>query len=271
MPRSFSATRIANVPSAAPFGCGQHEPSTTKGIAVGPRTQSIEASGRWPRPPRYTSRWLCGAATAARRARFAACRARVASLLRESAAVLLLPFLFGGAVDAAPLQVRALGGTLEVFEIPDGVLTSALGEERIAFLKRVGAALHEYTKRTGFEACGKIWSRGARLAVRCTSNHSHVGCVVTDLAPSGDGWTADADGIHSHPIDPYYRTNEADALFQGHVASVGTRAHTDGAGFSQRDFGLSRGYLVNSEGRLLHQQGRETVQDLGLLELPEER
>lgn len=187
---------------------------------------------------------------------------------RKTAIALVLSLLIACPAGAARLQVQVLGGTLEVFEIPGGALTSVAGEDRAAFLKRVGAALHDYTRSTGFEACTKIWTRGGLLAVRPTSNGAHVGCVATDLAPSGEGWTPDADGMHSHPIHSYYRTNEADALFQGHVASVGVRAHTDGADFSARDFGLSRGYLVNSEGHLLHQHGRGTVQDLGLVNHP---
>lgn len=203
-----------------------------------------------------------------RRPRLAPCGDLSAAIVRKAATALVVSCLMAGFASAAKLQVQALGGTLEVFEIPDGALTSVAGEDRATFLKRVGAALHDYTRSTGFEACTRIWTKGEFLAVRSTSNRAHVGCVTTDLAPSGDGWTADVDGIHSHPIHPYYRTNEADVLFQGHVAPVGVRAHTDGTNFSPRDFGSSRGYLVNSEGHLLHQHGRGTVQDLGPVNHP---
>lgn len=180
------------------------------------------------------------------------------------AAVLL--FLFVGTAHAERFTVDALGGTLDVFEIPGGALTSAEGEDKITFLKRACVVLQAYTRKTGFEACSKIWTQGERLAVRATTNRAHAGCITTNLAPAGDDWTRDADSIHSHPLRPAYRTNEADALFQGYMVPVGTRSHTDGTDFSPRDFALGRGYLVDSEGRLLYQRGRNEVEDLGPVE-----
>lgn len=173
----------------------------------------------------------------------------------------VLSLVLVGIAGARSFQVDALGGTFDVMEIPGGSLTSFPGEERTSFLKRAGAALHAYTRETGFEACSKIWTQGNRLGIRATTNRAHVGCITTDLSP-GDGWTRDADSIHSHPLRPDYRTNDADARFQGYVVPVGTRSHTDGAGFSPRDFALGRGYLVNSQGRLLYQRGQNAVDDL---------
>lgn len=170
-----------------------------------------------------------------------------------------------GVASGARFQVDALGGTFDVIEVPDGLFTSLPGEEKTSFLKRAGLVLHAYTRETGFEACSKIWTQGDRLAIRATTNRAHVGCITTDLSP-GDGWARDADSIHSHPLRPDYRTNDADARFQGYVVPVGTRSHTDGAGFSPRDFALGRGYLVNSQGRLLYQRGQNAVDDLGPVE-----
>lgn len=189
-----------------------------------------------------------------------------ASLFYTAARAAVLSFVLVGAAGASRFKVDALGGTLDVFEVPGGALASAPDEDKTAFLKRAGAVLHTYTRNTGFEACAKIWTQSGRFAVRATSNRAHIGCVTTDLAPESGEWARDADSIHSHPVVSYYRTNEADALFQGYAVPVGTKSHTDGADFSPRDFGLGRGYLVNSEGRLLHQSGRGTVVDLGAVD-----
>lgn len=159
------------------------------------------------------------------------------------------------------LDVPSLGITLSLEELES--LSSLPDESKTDFLKRVGSFLQEYSDRTGFEACSKIWgaSDGTAWAVRITTNRAHNGCVTTNLPVKGLAMTPES--IHSHPPKNEYRANEADVAFVGNTGlRVKDKARTEGATFSPRDFALGRGYLV-TRGRLLFHAGAHAVEDLG--------
>lgn len=168
----------------------------------------------------------------------------------------------------APAALVSMGDqTLEIQEVGAGTLVSHSGESLVDFLKRVGPDFRAFTLKTGFEACSKIWQNpdSGLWAVRPTTTQAHIGCVITNWKPEGEGWVMTHDSVHSHPVRESYRVNEADAWFQGNVVPVGTRSHTDGDVFSSRDFRAGSGYLVAPDDHLLYQHGFGTASDLGAL------
>ncbi len=166
------------------------------------------------------------------------------------------------------LDTPQLGIVVDIEDL--GVMTSAEGETKVDFLKRVGVVLDEFSARTGFEGCSKIWTDHDKAwGVHLTSAHAHNTCVITNLGVKG--MVMLKEGIHSHPPSDSYRVNETDRAFilagAGTSVQVNDWARTDGATFSPQDFGLGPGYLV-SRGQLLHQSGRRSIENLGAISPP---
>lgn len=139
------------------------------------------------------------------------------------------------------------------------------GETKEAYLLRAGSALAAYTSRTGFVGCGRIWANPESNAwgVQLTSNHSHVGCVLTSETVGHDGWNP-VEMIQSRSSKASFVVSRSDRLFLHEEAGVGETWHNDEP--SRQDLPAGPGYVV-SQGRLLYQDGPDSVREIGALAL----
>ena len=172
----------------------------------------------------------------------------------------------------AAIEVRPNGGQGSVPLIGVGRVDSTPGESRVAFLKRVGLVLSDFTTATGFEACAAIGERAGdpqqpgRFVAPIVTNGSHLACTpdpawLGDVPDSGET-------IHSHPSESHreYRINAADKILikitQGKTVRVGERMrhnHAHSAGpFSPSDRTAGPGWVVVDD-ELFHQDGKTTT------------
>src|SRR3546814_10270096 len=103
-------------------------------------------------------------------------------MMRFSANVCIM--LIATTVFAAPLGAHeSMGVYLTEYK-------SLPTEELVAFLRRVGGGLHEFTSATGNEACGAIAANGSVYSVRVYTDGVPQGCTIrqTDIA-EGFAWT----------------------------------------------------------------------------------
>jgi hypothetical protein len=115
--------------------------------------------------------------------------------------------LVAGVCAAAGPQVSDLPSELV------GEFRSAPGESLDDFMVIVGGALHRFSARTQFEACGWIGVSAdhSQYGVIAYSNRSHIACnsrgidVPTDMSPTP--YT-----IHSHPTQTGLQLNKADRI-----------------------------------------------------------
>ena len=115
--------------------------------------------------------------------------------------------LVAGACAAAGPQASDLPSELV------GEFRSAPGESLDEFMVSVGGALHRFSARTQFEACGWVGVSAdhTRYGVIAYSNRSHIACnsrgidVPTDMSPLPVT-------IHSHPTQTGLQLNKADRL-----------------------------------------------------------
>lgn len=140
-------------------------------------------------------------------------------------------------------------------------LVSRQGEEKIAFLQRLGGLMEAYTARTGFEACGTVFEGNGRVGVVVTSSLARARCATTDKSP-GMGMVQTNDSIHTHPQDKVIVFNENDAVFSGFRERRHARKRVDPLVFSPTDYDGGSGYLVTGR-QLLYQNGRGTERTLG--------
>lgn len=124
------------------------------------------------------------------------------------------------------------------------------GEARQAVAIVGAAAIRNYTRRTGFEACAMFCRDhdGQRWALEILSARSHRACPVLPLCPAGFVPDSAQTDIHSHGPKSRYRHNVADAWLTGE--SVATRIATNPAvvRFSAADRSGPPGYLVTPIG-----------------------
>lgn len=144
-------------------------------------------------------------------------------------------------------------------------LTSQDGEDKTAFLGRVGRFLTNFTQNNSVEGCAAICRTpdSSRWGVVTYTNQSVLACIVVTTCPEGMEDTKVA--IHSHPNMGSYNLSRADKAF--------LRARNDAlknsnvfnvrnyAGFSHFDKHNGPGYLVE-DGHLLYFDGSST-QNLG--------
>jgi len=138
--------------------------------------------------------------------------------------------------------------------------TSDHGESLPEFLKRVGIALHEFTRSTGWEGCGAIGKRGDYYSVRLYSDHVPHGCAVypSELA---DGFEFSGETIHSHPWQQVLVMTPAARAWSEFYKDGNASALTirnDGAnGFSKLDR-KNGGWLI-ARRQLMRLEGGKTV------------
>ncbi|WNH54802.1 hypothetical protein [Stenotrophomonas oahuensis] len=133
---------------------------------------------------------------------------------------------------------------------------SAPGENLDAFVLRVAPRLREYSRETGYEACGVIASDGAQFSVIVGSNHAHTLCV-NDSRKVAAGMVHSGQTIHSHPVGEY-RVNAQDKLLLGALTPLNSRQKRGPAGVSAEDLLSGHGYVVERN-RVLHQAGENAV------------
>lgn len=144
-------------------------------------------------------------------------------------------------------------------------LVSREGEDKVAFLQRVGGLLAAYTDATGFEACAQVCASPQRTGVVVTSSRAHAYCAVAQRCPGG--LVATSESIHSHPQAAVYVVNENDVVFSGFRDRKGQRKRTTPEQFSDTDFDGGPGYLATG-GKLMYQSGRKQVVVMGDLVAP---
>lgn len=190
----------------------------------------------------------------------------------------LLPLLYAGIIATALPFTAAAAPVIETklstgsAPVENGFLTvpgigklpyhylfeefSAPGESLDAFVVRVAPRLRDYSRETGFEACGVIAGDGARFAVIVGSNHAHTLCV-NDSRKVHAGMAHSGHTIHSHPIGEY-KVNTQDRLILGALTPLNSRQKRGPAGVSAEDLLSGHGYVVERN-RVLHQAGENAV------------
>jgi hypothetical protein len=145
-----------------------------------------------------------------------------------------------------------------------GVYTSQPGESLDAFVLRIRPILVDYSKSTGFEACGVIAASAdkTQYGVVLGSSGSRLGCVnYPSKVPAGMEYV----GItyHSHGSDRPYRMNRADKILSGREDEDGPiRIGGDNLyGFSQQDYMSGAGFLATPKG-VRFQDGVNTARDV---------
>lgn len=140
-------------------------------------------------------------------------------------------------------------------------LTSQEGEDKTAFLGRVGRFLTNFTQNNSVEGCATICRTpdSSRWGVVTYTNQSVLACIVVTTCPEGMEDTKVA--IHSHPNMGSYNLSRTDKVF--------LRARSDAlknsnvfhvrnyGGFSHFDKHHGPGYLVE-DGQLLYFDGSST-------------
>lgn len=152
------------------------------------------------------------------------------------------------------------GAKIDVYAI--SAFTSATGEGKIDFLKRVAVPLADFTKVNGVEGCSNICYSAERTqwAVAFSTVNAHAVCLVNSYCAKG--FTNTGEYIHSHPAGETYRVNHADKVFLGAYVKLGNTQRGHGLSFSKDDVLAGPGYLV-AEGQLLYQSGPGATESLG--------
>src|SRR5690606_3278612 len=150
--------------------------------------------------------------------------------------------------------IRVAHGMVEERELV--LMESSDGEDRVAFLKRVGQVLVEHADRTGHEACGQVCQNvdSTRFAVQVVTNDAHLMCAMWTTCP--EGYLPTGTNIHTHsPSGRMLRANAADALFSANRhRRNSTLPPCDDQTFSAQDYAAGPGYLATPD-RLLYQAG----------------
>lgn len=145
-----------------------------------------------------------------------------------------------------------------------GVYTSEPGESLEAFVLRIRPVLVDYSKSTGFEACGGIAANAdkSQFGIVLGTNLSHLGCAIyPDRVPEGLSYAGLT--FHSHGLDRMYSMNRPDKIFTHNTAATtAIRVGGDNLfGFSETDFASGPGYLATPKG-VLFQHGQGTTVDV---------
>lgn len=161
------------------------------------------------------------------------------------------------------------GGTIKAYELAEFV--SRPGEDKVAFLKRVGRFLQPFAFHSSFEACGRIWQSadGTAWAVPVMSLHAHFACSSTTIQPPGADqgkWTMTDETIHVHPFKNTMQANANDHALTGMIE--GTTYQIFPRHFSPGDYKAGAGYLVANEHLQYEREEGKVEQDFGPVEAP---
>lgn len=141
-----------------------------------------------------------------------------------------------------------------------GDYTSLPGESLPDFLKRAGVALHDYTSRTGNEACAMVATSGDGdvFSIRLGTDGVQRGCAVhhNDVLP---GFRATGETIHSHPPRTTRLTARDLAWMKAYGLSMSGWSLNRKRGFSPDDVAGGPGWLVENK-KLSHQADGQTTE-----------
>ncbi|KKY03853.1 hypothetical protein ABQW55_005515 [Xanthomonas citri pv. malvacearum] len=139
-----------------------------------------------------------------------------------------------------------------------GDCTSLPGEALPDFLKRAGVALHNYTSRTGNEACAMVATNGDAFSIRLGTDGVQRGCAVhhDDVLP---GFRATGETIHSHPPRTTRLTARDLAWIKAYGMAMSGWSLNRKRGFSPDDVAGGPGWLVENK-KLSHQANGQTTE-----------
>ena len=188
-------------------------------------------------------------------------------ILPATLLILALSPTGAGAHEVAPAEGTA---DFELAHQELGAFVSTPTETRDQFMARVGVFLAQYTKATGWEACGMLQQAqdGSGWGINLTTNGSQVACVQTHYELPG--YTPTGEGIHSHPASHSVRLSRQDArLGRG---MCGSHLGVSPFSFSGPDYAAGPGWLVTPaeplrSAKLLYQSGKGTETTVTTLDL----
>lgn len=140
-------------------------------------------------------------------------------------------------------------------------LEQGLQESDDDFLLGVANYIQDFTDANNYEACGRFGvalKDMKRMSIRIASNHSHKGCIISNIVK--DGYVSINVYIHSHPTITSASVNVSDQVLlrnSGIFVPLGTRFYGDPYRFSREDYSCGPGYLVVNR-ILLYQKGPGT-------------
>lgn len=195
------------------------------------------------------------------------------TMTRVVCAALLMVGCWGAAWSAAALEVPAgtraqaksqVTGRPLVITFLDR-FTSAPGEDKTAFLTRVGGYMEAVSAATTFETCAVVWDRsGGGYQLQVVSSRTHTMCVAVMPAPSDEtGLTMETSVlngqtlpviIHSHPLVSHYFATQTDESAVGPTERAGSKHEIYNATFSPDDRAAGAGYLVAGH-QVMYQDG----------------
>lgn len=188
-------------------------------------------------------------------------------ICRAVAKVVLALLIVIAVMYVGPARSAEEHVTVNVWKIDN--YTSNPGEDKLAFVRRVGAELQAWTTDTGLEGCGMFGANDQGYTITLYTMHSQVVCAEGRAV--AEGYTSTGETIHSHPTVPSHQISltaaDRAALKQVHMyalASMSVRTlPVEQFHFSMDDFASGAGYLVLNN-RLLYQHGAGTEVELTL-------
>lgn len=178
----------------------------------------------------------------------------------------LLSFVLSGmpwhAISASePLRWEVVSESIDGRLVAEsiGEVVGEADETLESVLHRAGRRLVEYSKKTGFEACGEICtseSGPSRFGLRLTTVKAHLGCPVLPVCPSG--FVPGQGNIHSHGSSRPYRVNRADAALSHFEVGEVQRVPHNHFQFSTEDLSGTDGvWLARPDGLLFASRSGE--------------
>lgn len=145
-----------------------------------------------------------------------------------------------------------------------GVFNSRKGEDKDAFMMRVGKFLNAFTHATEHEACGMLMARedGTGWRVRVSTNRSQLACASIRFDETGMRPTRET--IHTHPSRTrYIHANARDTRLRGF--RCGSSVIIAPFDFSDGDYENGPGYLVVDD-MVYYQNGPDQRREVGRID-----
>lgn len=171
-------------------------------------------------------------------------------------------------IEGTTVMTQAIGVDGQLKNAPITALdsfTSTPGETKVAFLKRVGLAMEQYSLHHQVETCATLWEdpQDTHWALQVFTANAHTTCLFNETNPTTDtSLVKDAATIHSHPLITRYKANAVDAALTG--ATEGHTYELVNAFFSPADKEAGPGYLVTRHLQYQRDNG-QVLNDLGAL------
>lgn len=174
----------------------------------------------------------------------------------------LLTAILAAICFIVPATVNAAG--IAINRLPYEALGTHLsqpGQSIEALVLSLRPVLVEYSKQSGYEACGALAVNAdkTQYGIVLGTNHSRIACAIyTDRLPEGMSYTGLS--FHSHGTDRVFLYNKADRIFtqsekvEGPIRGPGDDLYH----FSVTDYRAGPGFLATPTG-VLFQHGEGTT------------